>query len=197
MAILTAGTDLYKSFVVLYMPLSQKAMWFLAVTPTSIFLFYFAVSVGEELIKIAGYKIAGNWLYKHTGVSTDFIIAIGFVISLIGWLMLHFISWGTITILSLAFGIIISYIFVAPYWLLGDPLISPEKGVQLGRVAIWAPIGGHLAYDFFLGLHQEGLLVLTMSQGLVISGALTGFGLLMLAICYIRKGLPLFGYIPI
>jgi len=195
-SMLVTGTNLYKSITVIFLPLSSKPFWFLAFSPAFSLVFYSAVAVGEEIIKCIGYKITANALYKYIP-SKGLVYLLGFVISIAGWVSLHAFSWGSIDIFGFSFGLVLSYIFLAPYLIFGESLISPEYGVEMSKFSIYAPIGGHLFYNFFLTMQVERAVFLTMSQGLVISGALAGFGLLLLAILYIKRDLPIFGYIRI
>ncbi len=93
-------------------------------------------------------------------------------------------------------GILLSTIFMMPYYLFGDPLIHPEWGVELSAFSIYSAIGGHLAYNFFLSAMVEGILFpFTIMHGIMVSVGLLIIGFLALGTEYYRQNIPFLGII--
>lgn len=162
MASAYVGTDMYKAITVMYMPLSSQQYWFATVTPLYSLIFYSAVSTGEELLKVFGWKTLSNWLYEKFGVGKWPIIILGLLISFLGWLTLHFISWGGLPLEGIIMGVILSVLFMVPYFF-SESVLSPETGIQISSFSVYAPIGGHLFYDFYLSLMADGFLTITLT----------------------------------
>jgi len=187
LSILLTGTSIYSTFLFMFLPLSSKPFWFLAMTPLMGFVFYAVVAVGEEILKLTGTKIVANWLYDKTnGKGKNWIITIGFLISLLGWMGCHIFSWGSLPILGVVMGILLSVAFISPMFF-AEPLTSPGGFQLTAMFSIWAPIAGHLTYDFLLSMMTEGTLAVGMSEGILISFTLLIVGGGLLAYQYFNR----------
>ncbi|MHA1971478.1 MAG: hypothetical protein ACTSW1_00715 [Candidatus Hodarchaeales archaeon] len=188
LALAYRGTSLYKGFTVLYMPLSTKTLWFTTLPAVFGLLYYTVIAVGEEVLKVFFWKNISNWLYSKFDLPKTLIILVALLFAFLAWLSCHFISWNGLPIVGIVMGIVYSIIFMIPYYF-GEPLISPEKGIQLNKFSIYAPIGGHLCYDFLLFLFTEGYLAsISSGFGLFVSTGLLGIGGFLLVTKYLEMG---------
>ena len=182
------GTEMYKAITVFYMPLSSQQFWFIAVTPLYSLIFYGAVSVGEEILKFFSFSVISNWLYEKINRGKWPVIIFGFILSLLGWLSLHFISWNGLPIEGIIMGIALSVLFIIPY-MFSEPIISSEKGFQIDKFSIYSSIAGHLFYDFYLSLMADGFLTLELTNLLQIgSVVILSIGGILLIFKYYQTG---------
>lgn len=188
------GTSLYSAWYVLYLPL-VKSLPLAVLEPWVIMLFYIWISIGEEVLKLFGIKAISGALNKR-GVPPTPSIIIAMVASLFGWLILHVFAWGPGFLLGLPIGYVLSFVFYLPYWTIGDGLLSPETGIQWERMCIFCPVAGHWLYDVYIEFYNSGI---ALNPALMIlSGIMVlVFGIGIAIYGYYRKGLPLFGYLPI
>ena len=192
------GTPAFSALAFMNLPLSSHVFWFTIISPSFFFVYYMVIAVGEEILKVFGWKNVANWLYDKLywrfgfAFARNIIIIIGLLISFLGWMTCHIFSWGSLPPLGIIVGITYSILFMMPYYLFGEKLISPEEGILLNKFSIWAPIGGHFMYDFLLQLKLDGVLMgVDVLGGFLISLTLTMVGGTILLYEYIKKG-----YVP-
>ena len=188
LSILFKGTSLYSAFTFMYLPLSAKPLWFLSFTPLLGLVFYLTIAFGEEIMKIFCSKNIANWIFEKTnGKGKGWVITMGFAISLLGWLFCHWNSWGGVPLMGVLMGMGLSVVFVSPLFF-AEPLLSPEKGFQLTSFFnIWAPMAGHLGYDFLLSMMTEGSLIIGMGEGIMLSFVIFIAGGSILAYQYYQR----------
>jgi len=160
--------SLYSSIFPFYSPIQATSVqfgvspaWysFFSTMPTSYYIIFFMlIAVFEEFLKIVGVKRMANTLYDKYGINAGRSVAISLIVVYAAWIMLHFASWGGITPLSLMTGIIYGLIFFLPYYLVGEPLESPDPEIQWNSIKNFTPISAHFTWDILVALMQLGII---------------------------------------
>lgn len=198
MSIIYKGTWMYSALRVFYFPLSEMALKTLSIIPLSfIIIYYFTIAIGEEIIKFYGQEVISDWLYTNFRYPEVISIILGILISWLGWILIHLPgNPAIVTPIGLAIGLGLSAIWFIPFYIFAEHLFDPSPGINLTIYSLAGTIGGHFTYDFLIEASNFGYISIESSfLYSTIAFIAIIFGMILIAIEYKRKGLPIFGFI--